>query len=129
MLETMISLWDEFQSSLKKTSTEVEVDQISTLASKSGTSKQHKNLAPNPPPRTQPAPHSDEAMEVDLYGPSFPPRLGDDISMHESDPTHVSDQHSDQSEESSQLVSARPKNMQIREISVIIFRGGSVPCT
>ena len=42
-------------------------------------------------------------MEVDLYDPSLPPRLRGDLSMHESDLRHVSDQHSDR------MVSARPK--------------------
>ena len=46
---------------------------------------------------------------MDLYGPPLPPRLGDDHSMHDSDPRHVSDQHSGQSEEPSRVVSARPK--------------------
>ena len=39
-------------------------------------------------------PHMDEAMEVDLYGPPLPPRLGDDHSINNSDPRHVADQHS-----------------------------------
>ena len=88
------------------------MDQTSTSASKPGTSKQTENLDPTPlrpPPRTQPSSHTDEAMEVDLYGPPLPPRLRDDHSMHDSDPRHVSDQHSGQSEEPSWLVSARPK--------------------
>ena len=46
---------------------------------------------------------------MDLYGPPLPPRLRDDHSMHDSDPRHVSDQHSGQSEEPSRVVSARPK--------------------
>ena len=95
MHEAMKSLRDEFQS-FKKTSKELEVDQTSTSASKPGTSKQTENLdltPPRPPPRTQPSSHTDEAMEVDLCGPPLPPRLGDDHSMHDSDPRHVSDQH------------------------------------
>ena len=66
----------------------MEVDQTSTSASKPGTSKQTENLDPTPlrPPRTQPSSRMDEAMEVDLYGPPLPPRLGDDHSMHDSDP-------------------------------------------
>ena len=83
------------------------MDQTSTLASKPGTSKQTENL--NPTPRPQPSTHPDEAMEVDLYGPSLPPRLRDDHSMHDSDPRHFSDQHSGQSEEPSRVVSARPQ--------------------
>ena len=94
-------------------SKEVEVDQTSTSASKPGTSKQTENLdptlPPRPPPRPQPSSHTDEAMEVDLYGPPLPPHLGDDHSMHDSDPRHVSDQHSGQSYEPSRVVSARPK--------------------
>ena len=87
--------------SFKKTSEEVEVDQTSTSASKPGTSKQTENLDPTPlrpPLRTPPFSHTDEAMEVDLNGPPLPPHLGDDHSMHDSDPRHVSDQHSGQSE-------------------------------
>ena len=108
MLEAMKSLRDEFQS-FKKTSKEVEVNQTSTSPSKPGTSKQTEIWTlplPRPPPRTLPAFHMDEAMEVDLYGPPLPPRLGDDHSMHDSDPMRVSDQHSGQSEEPSQIFSA-----------------------
>ena len=82
MLEAMKSLRDKFQS-FKKTSKEVEVDQTSASASKSGTSKQTENLDPTPL-RTQPSSHTDEAMEVDLYGPPLPPRLRDDHSMHDT---------------------------------------------
>ena len=101
----MKSLRDEFQS-FKKTSKEVELDQTSISVSKPGTSKQTENLDPTPPPTTQPSSHTDEAMEVDLYGP-LPPRLGDNQSMHDSDPRP--EQHSSQSEETSWVVSARPK--------------------
>ena len=83
----------------------MEVDQTSTSASKPGKSKQTENLDPRP----QPSSHMDEAMEVDLYGPPFPPHLRDDHSMYDSDPRHVSDQHSGQSEEPSRVVSARPQ--------------------
>ena len=76
----------------------MEIDQTSASASKPGTSKHTENLDQTPP-RTQPYSHTDEAMEVDLYGPPLPPRLGDDHSMHDSDLRHVSDQHSGQSEE------------------------------
>ena len=103
MLEATKSLRDEFQS-FKKTSKEVEVDQTSTSASKPGTSKQTENLDPTPlrpPPRTQPSSHTDEAMEVDFYGPPLPTHLRDDHKMHDSDLRHVSDQHSGQSEEPS----------------------------
>ena len=108
MLEAVKSLRDEFQS-FKKMSTEVEVDQTSTSASKPGTSKQTENLDPTAPPRPRPSSRTDEAMEVNLYGLSLPPRLGDDQSMHDSDPRYVLDQHSGQSDENSQVVSARPK--------------------
>ena len=87
----------------------MEVDQTSTSASKPGTSKKTENLDPKPPPRNQPAPHSDETMEVDIYDPSLPPRLRGDLSMHESDPRYVLDQHSDQSKEPFRKVLARPK--------------------
>ena len=90
----------------------MEVDQTSASATKPGASKQTENLDPTtqrPPPRTQPSSHMDEAMAVDLYGPPLPPHLGDDHSVHDSDQRHVSDQHSGQSKEPSQVVSARPK--------------------
>ena len=105
MLKAIKSLRDKFQS-FKKTSKEVEVDQTSTSASKPGTSKQTENLDPTPP-RTQHSSHADETM--DHTSPPLPPRLGDDHSMHDSDPRHVSDQHSGQSEEPSRVVSARPQ--------------------
>ena len=54
MLEAVKSLRDEFQS-FKKMSTEVEVDQTSTSASKPGTSKQTENLDPTAPPRPRPS--------------------------------------------------------------------------
>ena len=111
MLEDMTSLRDEFQS-FKKMSKEMVVDQTPTSPSKPGTSKQTENLdptPPRPPARTQPSSHTDEAMEVDLYGPPLIPHLRDDHSMHDSDPRHVSDRHSGQSEEPSRVVSARPK--------------------
>ena len=63
----MKSLRDEFQS-LKETS-KGEVDKTSS-ASKPGTGKQPENLDPTPP-RTQSSSRADEAMDVDLYGPSF----------------------------------------------------------
>ena len=84
MLEAMKSLRDKMQS-MKKTVKEVEVDQTPTSASKPGTSKQTDTL----PPNTQPFKHTDEAMELDLYGPSLPPRFGDAQSKHGSDPNQV----------------------------------------
>ena len=46
----------------------------SSSASKLGTSKQLENLDPTPQ-RTQSSSRADEAMDVDLYGPSLPPHL------------------------------------------------------
>ena len=87
----------------------MKVDQTSTSR------KQTENLDPTPAPTPQPSSHPDEAMEVDLYGPSLLPHLGDDQSMYDSDPRHVLDQHSGQSDEPTQVLSARPKIMQIKE--------------
>ena len=98
------------------------MDQTSS-ASKPGTSKQPVNLDPTAL-RTRSSSRVDEAMDVELYGPSLPPHLGgkqsiqdsdprhhlgDNQSIHESDPKHVSDEHSGHSEEPSRVVSARPK--------------------
>ena len=95
-------------------------------ASKPGTSKQPEDLDPTPS-RAQSSAWADEAMDVDLYGPSFPPHrrgkqsiqdsdprhhLGDNQSMHESDLRHVSDEHSGHSEEPSRVVH---KKMLIKE--------------
>ena len=91
------------------------MSQTSNSASKPGTSKQTENLDPTPPPSPQPSSHVDEAMEVDLYSPPLPPCLGDDHSMHDSDLGHFSDQQSGQSLEPSRVISARPKNMHIKE--------------
>ena len=103
MLEAFPSLRDEFLS-FQKTSKqpEVEVDQTSTLASKPGPSNQAVTLD-QPPPRPRPTSHSVEAMEVD-YGPSLPPRLGDQ-SQHDN----ALDQHSGLSDEPTWVASARPK--------------------
>ena len=79
MLEAMKSLRDEMQS-MKNSAQEVVVDQTSTSASKPDTSKQTDTLSPN----TQPSKHTDEAMELDVYGPSLPPRFRDDQSEHGS---------------------------------------------
>ena len=105
MLETMQSLRDDFQS-FKKTSnkSEVEVDQTSALASKTGPSNQAVNLVPTPS-RPRPTSHTDEAMEVD-YGLSLSPCLRDNQSRHDLD---ASDQYSGQSDEPSRVASARPK--------------------
>ena len=88
MLEAMKSLRDQMQS-IKKSAKEVELDQSSTSASKPGPSKQSDNLPPNTAPNTQ-SEHTDEAMELDLYGPSLPPQLRDAQSKHGSDPNHGS---------------------------------------
>ena len=55
--------------SIKKSAEEVELDQSSTSASKPGLSKQPDNLPLNTAPNTQ-SECTDEAMELDLYGPS-----------------------------------------------------------
>ena len=51
--------------------------------------------------------HTDEAMEVDVYDPSLPPRFGDAQSEHASDPNHGSVHHSDISEQPKQVCSSR----------------------
>ena len=78
MLETMKSHRDEFKS-LKKTSNG-EVDQTSSSASKPSTSKQPENLDPTPP-RTQSSSRADEVMDVDLHGPPLPPHLKDMVHL------------------------------------------------
>ena len=80
MLEAMKSLRDEMQS-IKKSVKEVELDQSSTSASKPGPSKETDEL----PPNTTSEP-TDEAIELDVYGPSLPPWFGDAQSEHGSDP-------------------------------------------
>ena len=71
MLEAMKSPRDKTQS-IKKSAKEVELDQSSTSASKPGPSKESDNLPPNTTSE-----RTDEAMELDMYGPSLPPRFGD----------------------------------------------------
>ena len=78
MLEAMKSLRDKMQS-MKNSAQEVVVDQTSTSASKPGTSKQTDIL---------PSKYTDEAMELDVYGPPLPPRYGDAQSEHGSDLNH-----------------------------------------
>ena len=63
------------------------MDQTSPSAYKPGTSKQPENLDATPP-RTQSSSRADEAIDVDLYGPSLPPHLGGKQSLQESDPRH-----------------------------------------
>ena len=108
MLKAMKFLRDEMQS-IKKSAKEVELDQSSTSASKSGPSTQPDNLPPNTAPNTLHSEHTDEAMELDVYGPSLPPRFGDAQSKHGSDPNHGSDHHSDISEQPEQVCSSRAK--------------------
>ena len=60
------SLREDFQKSLNKTSSQVEVDQTSTSASKPGPSNTRLDPPPPPPPSTNPV----ESMDVD-YGPAF----------------------------------------------------------
>ena len=82
MFEAMKSPRDEFQS-MKKTVKTVEADQTPTPASKSGTSQQTDTLPPNTTPNTapnKPSEHTDEAMELDTYGPPLPPWFGDGLS-------------------------------------------------
>ena len=109
MLEAMKSLRDNMQS-IKKSAKEVELDQSSTSASKPGPSKQSDNLPLNPSPNTQ-SECTDEAMEVDVYGPSLPPRFGDAQSEHGSNLNYGSDYHSDISEHPNRCVRPEPKNI------------------
>ena len=86
----------------------MELDQSSTSASKPGPSKQSDNLPPNHPPNTQ-SERTNEAMELDIYGPSLPPQFGDAQSEHGSNPNYGSDHHSDISEKPEQVCSSRAK--------------------
>ena len=63
MLEAMKSLREDFQKSIQKSSSQVEVDQISASASKPGPSNT-VHLDPSPP-RPRPTTHSVESMEVE----------------------------------------------------------------
>ena len=103
MLEAMKSLREDFQKSIQKTSSQVEVDQISASASKPGPS----NTVPLDPstPRPRPTTHSVESMEVE-YGPALPPRLGTDPLRCVED---ASDQPSNIVEDPSRLPSTRVK--------------------
>ena len=86
----------------------MESDQSSTSASKPGHSKQSDNLPPNPP--NTPSKRTDEAMELDVYGSSLPPRFGDGQSEHNSNPNYSLDHHSDISEQPEQVCLSRVKN-------------------
>ena len=85
---------------MKKSGQEVELHQNSTFALKTGPSKQTDNLPPNTAPNTLHSESTDEAMELNVYGPSLAPRFGDAQSEHH---------HSDLSELPEQLCSARAK--------------------
>ena len=88
ILEVMKSLREDFQKSLSKTSSQVEVDLTSASASKPGPSNTRLD-----PPSTNPV----ESMDID-YGPALPPCL----DSH----SHVDDASD---EEPSRLPSAQPK--------------------
>ena len=70
ILEAMKSLREDFQKSLNKTSSQVEVDQTSASASKPGPSNTRLD-----PPSTNPV----ESMDID-YGPALPPLLDSHFS-------------------------------------------------
>ena len=95
ILEPMKSLREDFQKSLHKTSSQVEVDQTSASASKPGPSNTRLD-----PPRCNPV----ESMDVD-YGPALPPRL----DSHSSRVDDASGQHLSSVEEPSRLSSTKPK--------------------
>ena len=67
MVEAMKSLRDEIQS-IEMSAKEVELDQNSTSASKPGPSTQPDNFPLNTAPNTLHSEHTDEAMELDVYG-------------------------------------------------------------
>ena len=95
ILEAMKSLQEDFQKSLHKTSSQVEVDQTSASASKPGPSNTRLDpLSSNPV----------ESMDVD-YGPALLPRL----DSHSSRVDDASGQHLSSVEEPSRLSSAKPK--------------------
>ena len=100
MLEAMKSLQEDYQKSIQKSTSQVEVDQISASASK-------PNTVPLDPstPRPRPTTHSVESMEVE-YGPALPPRLEADPLRHVED---AWDQPSNIVEDPLSLPSARVK--------------------
>ena len=99
ILEAKKSLREDFQKSLNKTSSQVEVDQTSTSASKPGPS--NTRLDPPPPPTcTNPV----KSMDID-YGPALPSRL-DSHSSHVND---ASGHNVSSVAEPSRLPSAQPK--------------------
>ena len=86
----------------------MKLDQSFTSASKPGPSEQSDNLPLKPAPNTH-SERTDEAMELDVYGPSLPPWFGDAQSEHGSDPNHSLDQHSDVSKQPEQVCLSRAK--------------------
>ena len=90
ILEAMKSLREDFQKSLSKTSSQVEVDQISASASKPGPSNTRLD-----PPSTSTV----ESMDID-YGPALPPGLDSHTRI---------DDASGINEEPLRLPSAQPK--------------------
>ena len=95
ILEVMKSLRKDFQKSLHKTSSQVEVDQTSASASKPGPSNTRLD-----PPSSNPV----ESMDVD-YGPALPAGL----DSHSSHVDVASGQHLCSVEEPSRLSSNKPK--------------------
>ena len=95
ILEAMKSLREDFQKSLNKTFSQVEVDQTSASASKPGPSNTRLD-----PPSTNPV----ESMDID-YGPALPPRL----DSHSSCVDDTSGHNVSSVEEPSRLPSAQSK--------------------
>ena len=134
ILEAMKSHRDEMQA-IKKSAKEVELDQSSTSASKPDPSTQSDNLPLNTAPNTLHSERTDEAMELDVYGPFLPPRFGDAQCEHGSDPNHGSDHHSGHIQKTqtgvfiqSQKTFGQTQTQGSGHIcfSVVILRGGSV---
>ena len=93
ILEAMKSFRENFQKSLNKTSSQVEIDQTSALASKP---------APPPPP-PPPSTNTVESMDID-YGTALPPRLDSHSRVDDASGINVSSV-----KEPSRLPSAQPK--------------------
>ena len=94
ILEAMKSLREDFQKSLSKTSSQVEIDQTSASASKPGPSNTHLD-----PPSTNPV----ESRDIDC-GPALPPLLDSHSHVDDASGINVSSV-----EEPSRLPSAQPK--------------------
>ena len=97
ILDAMKSLQEDFQKSLSKTSSQVEVDQTSASASKPGPS--YTRLDP-------PSTNTVESMDID-YGPALPPHLNSHSRVDDALGINVSSV-----EEPSRLPSALPKKSQ-----------------